>query len=460
MEGTRGSSENRPSFMDPRPVPQALFEPRPLPRSDSFDNNGFQNPQIESNDSTRVSTPSGERDLEKYEDDEPPLKKDAHKHLTYMGYDINDPNRPKLGLRQRLHHFTWAWWTLIMSTGGLSLLIYVQPYQFPGLRQIGLVIYIITVILYALTISALLARFFLFPGDLKASICHEREGFFFPTFFLSTATLITSTYRYAIPENDVTLNWAVQVAFWSYVAVTLTLAVGQYSFVFRAHNLEVKTMMPTWILPIFPVMLSGTIAATIAETQPEAMSVAIVYTGLACQGLGMSVAFLMYAHMVVRLISFGLPSREHRAGLFMNVGPPAFTCLAFIGMSRGLPDGFDFDNNGVLDIHFVRQMALLGGVYLWGLSLWWWGVAILAVIQGRPKYFHLGWWASVFPNTGFTLATITLGNAINSKIVLDFGVFMTVCIFITYFFVLYHHIRAVIVQDIMYPGRDEDVVDH
>lgn len=429
-------------------------------------------PVIESNGSTRVSTPSEERDLERglsHIDNHPTahhnhahdstddLKKEHHHDNAFDPYD---PNRPKLPLRQRLHHFTWAWWTLIMSTGGLSLLIFAQPFSFPGQKQIGLVVYIITLILFVIVLSCLIARFFLFSGDFKQSITHEREGFFLPTFFLTIATLITSTYRYAVPENDIHMNWVIEVAFFSYLIVTFLLAVGQYSYVFRKHNLEVKTMMPTWILPIFPIMLSGTIASVVADTQPDAMSISIVYFGLAAQGLGIMVSFMMYAHMVGRLMSFGLPSREHRPGLFMNVGPPAFTCLAFIGMSNGLPDDFDFDNNGVIDIHFIRQMATLAGVFLWALSFWWWGIAVVAVISSRPKYFHLGWWASVFPNTGFTLATISLGKAVGSNLVLGFSVFMTVCLLLTYFFVLYHNVRAVIVQDILYPGRDEDVNDH
>ncbi|KAF3769686.1 hypothetical protein M406DRAFT_33332 [Cryphonectria parasitica EP155] len=371
-----------------------------------------------------------------------------------------DPKRPKLTLRQRLHHFTWAWWTMIMSTGGLSLLIFAQPFQFPGLRQIGLVVYIINLILFLTVFTSLTARFFLFSGSFKQSITHEREGFFLPTFFLAIATLITSTYRYAVPPDDEQLNWGVQIAFWSYMAVTILLAIGQYSYVFRTHNLEVKTMMPTWILPIFPIMLSGTIASVIAETQPAGISTAIVLGGLAAQGLGVSVSFLMYAHMVGRLMSFGLPDREHRPGLFMNVGPPSFTCLALIGMAQGLPSDFDIDSNGVVDIHSIRSAAVLAGVFLWGLSLWWWGVAFIAVVSSRPKYFHLGWWASVFPNTGFTLATISIGKCINSNAVLGFAVFMSVCLVLTYFFVLYHNVRAVIKQEIMYPGRDEDVVDH
>lgn len=453
---------------------------------------------VDSNDSTRVSTPSDERDLERgglghhdnfhnhaghqsqYHGHQPPYPQQQQQQPQYHGhvhdiddidalkkeahgapaFDPFDPNRPKLSLRQRLHHFTWAWFTLIMSTGGLSLLAFAQPFAFPGQRQIGTVIYAITLVMFVIVVGCLVARFFLHSGDFKQSITHEREGFFVPTFFLTLATLITSTYRYAIPENDIHLNWAIQVAFFSYMTMTMMLAIGQYSYLFRKHNNELKTMMPTWILPIFPIMLSGTIASVIADTQPEAMSTSIVYFGLAAQGLGIMVSFMMYAHMVGRLMIHGLPGREHRPGLFMNVGPPAFTCLAFIGMSNGLPDNFDFDNNGVIDIHFVRQMAVLAGVFLWSLSFWWWGVALIAVMQARPKYFHLGWWASVFPNTGFTLATITLGKAVGSQLVLYFSVFMSVCLLLTYFFVLYHNIRAVLKQEIMYPGRDEDVVDH
>lgn len=403
-----------------------------------------------SNDSTRVSTPDHEMDMEKL----------AHINGGHAHHDPYDPNRPKLSFKQRLKHFTWAWWTFVMSTGGLALLAFAQPYQFPGLRQIGMVFYVITLILFLIILSGLVSRFFMYSGSFKASLTHEREGFFFPTFFLTLATLITTTYRYAVPEGDIHLNWGIQVAFWSYMVMTFAVAVGQYSFVFRVHNLEVKTMMPTWILPIFPIMLTGTIASVIAGNQPDAISPSIVYCGLAAQGLGMSVAFLMYGHMVGRLMSFGLPSREHRPGLYMNVGPPAFTCLAFIGMANGLPDTFDQDGNGIVDVGFIRQISVLAGVYLWGLSLWWWGIATIAVISNRPKYFHLGWWASVFPNTGFTLCTITLGNALDSDIVRGFATFMSACIVLTYSFVLYHNIRAVLKQEIMGPGLDEDVVDH
>ncbi len=410
-----------------------------------------------------------EHDLEKNPDGGP-----AVQVKSTFDFDLEDDTssggdapRPPLSIRQRLAHFTWAWYTLTMSTGGLSLLIRAQPHQFPGLLQIGLAVYAINIALFVLVTAAQATRCVLFPGTFTRSLSHPREGFFFPTFFLSLATIITSTQRYCVPEDPEVaratsggLLMVLQIAFWIYVAATTVLAIGQYSFVFAAHSFGLQTMMPTWILPIFPVMLSGTIASVIGASQPPAAGVPIVVAGLTCQGLGLAVAFLMYAHMVGRLMQSGLPHREHRTGLFMCVGPPAFTALAFIGLARGLPEDFDHDMDGVLDAAIVETMGVVGAGFLWALSFWWFGIAVAAVVQSPPKDFRLGWWACVFPNTGFTLATISLGSAFQSEPVLWFATVMSIVLVMTFFFVLYHHIRAVIKQEIMYPGRDEDVEDH
>ncbi|KAK4460186.1 voltage-dependent anion channel-domain-containing protein [Cladorrhinum samala] len=371
---------------------------------------------------------------------------------------------PRLGIRARLRHFTWAWYTLSMSTGGLSLLIINQPHQFPGLRQIGLAVYIINIIIFTLITSALVSRFFLFAGSLKRSVTHPREGFFVPTSLLSVATLITSTQKYIVGDGQVPdgekpgLRWAVQAAFWLYVALSTCLAVGQYGYVFAGpHSFGLQTMTPAWILPIFPVMLSGTAASVIAGAQPAGAATPIIVAGLTCQGLGVSVAAMMYAHMVGRLMQSGLPDREHRPGLFMCVGPPAFTALAFIGLAGSLPEEFDADMDGMLDATVMASMATTAAGFLWALSFWWFCIAVLAVAQNPPRHFHLGWWASVFPNTGLVLATISLGTCFRNEPVLWFATAMSILLLLTFCFVLFHHVRALVVQDILYPGRDEDV---
>ncbi|KAI3333317.1 voltage-dependent anion channel-domain-containing protein [Ustulina deusta] len=385
---------------------------------------------------------------------------DVEKGGAHSDIDIYDPNRPKLGFRQRIHHFTWAWFTWPMSTGGLSLLIYSQPYQFPGLRQIGFAVYITNLVIFTTLVICMITRFCLYRDDLRNSVTHAREGLFLPTFFLALATIISGTERYIMPKNESALQWAVLGLFWGYLLVTLILAVAQYSHLFAKHKYGLQTMMPTWILPIFPIMLSGTIASVIAGSEPDDAALPIIVAGLGAQGLGMSVSVLMYAHMIGRLMQAELPDREHRPGLFMNVGPPAFTALALIGMANGLPDSLDRSEGGTLDVGVIRTFALISAIFIWGLSLWWFCIAAVAVIRSRPKYFHLGWWAMVFPNTGFILATISIAKEFGNPHVLRFASALSILLLLMYSFVLVSHIRAVIKQDIMYPGRDEDVNDH
>ncbi|KAF5586923.1 Malic acid transport [Fusarium pseudocircinatum] len=371
-----------------------------------------------------------------------------------------EPAQQQLSLRQRLHHFTWAWFTLPMSAGGLALLIHVQPHQFPGLRIIGTVLYSINLLIFTLCCIGMICRFLFNPGDLTKSVTHHREAFLFPTFFLAIASLITSTQRYIIPKNDPSYVWATETIFWIYVVVTFILAVWQYSYLFAGHSFNLQTMMPGWLLPIFPVMLAGTVATVILDTQSHLNPLPIIFAGLTCQGLGFCVSMMMYAHMIGRLMQSGLPNREHRTGLFMNVGPPAFTALALIGMANALPKTISGADNLALNVDTVRTVALLCAVFLWALSLWWFLIAVVAVVSSPPKFFHLGWWPMVFPNTGFTLATISIGNEFKCEGILWAASGMTIILVITFLIVFSFNMRAVFVRDIMYPGKDEDADDH
>ncbi|KAF3001463.1 hypothetical protein E8E13_008351 [Curvularia kusanoi] len=401
------------------------------------------------------------------------LEKQKHDDHGHGGWDYHskiahkkDPNQPYMPFSERLRHFTWAWYTLTMATGGLATLISIQPHAFPGLISIGAVFYVMNLIFFTIISGTMILRFTKFPGAFKASISHEREGLFLGPAFLSVATIITGTQKYVIQAYEIdhpNRAWAItsmSVAFWVYTFAAFCLAVFQYSFLFCSHTYKLTSWMPSWLLPIFPVMLSGTIASVIAADQPISTRMPILVAGLGCQGLGFTIAILMYAHYIGRLMQVGYPGREHRGAMFIGVGPPSFTCLALIGMANALPEDFDLQGDGLIDGKMLRTLALVAALSLWVLAMWFFMIALVAVINQWAIYFHLGWWAMVFPNSGFAIATISIGNALKDETILFVGNGLSIALVAMWFYVLFNHVQSVIVGDILYPNMDEDNADH
>jgi tellurite resistance protein TehA-like permease len=355
------------------PVDVKSNEPRP--------DNPFSDPAQKS---SPVETVSLATDVEKLKHD------DGHGH--HGGWDYHtkiphkkDPNQPFLPFGERLRHFTWAWYTLTMATGGIATLISIQPHPFPGLITIGAVFFIVNLVFFFGITGTMVLRFTKFPGAFKASITHEREGLFLGPFFLSVATIITGTQKYIIQSYEIdhpNRSWAITsiaVAFWVYTFAAFCLASFQYSFLFCAHTYKLTSFMPSWLLPVFPVMLSGTIASVIAADQPVATRMPIIVAGLGCQGLGFTMAIIMYAHYIGRLMQVGYPGREHRGAMFIGVGPPSFTCLALIGMANALPDDLDIQGDGLIDSKVLRTMALVVALFLWVLAMWFFMITLVAV---------------------------------------------------------------------------------
>lgn len=384
---------------------------------------------------------------------------------------------PSSRFLDRLEHFTWAWFCLPMATGGVALLLSpaVQPHTFPGLETIGKVVYIIDLAIFTTLATAISYRFLRWRGTFTASLTHPTESLFAATFLLSLASIIACMSRYGI-SSLTEPSWLIttyDVLFWLYFSVTFIFAVGAYTMLFTNPALKISDMTPGWDLPIFPFMLSGTIAATGAAQQPPSQAVPMIIAGVTAQGLGFIMSILMYALYVRRMIQFGFPHAAARPAMFIAVGPPAFTSLALLGMANAFPENYiNYFGEGIyvsdppaldsatqqrISIHILRVMATFSSIFIWSLSLWFFSVAVCAcLLVARSLRFHLNWWAFVFPNVGFTIATINIGKVMQSEGIKWVGSIMSVLIVCLWLFVAVHHIWAVWERRILYDDMDED----
>ncbi|KAF2116456.1 voltage-dependent anion channel [Lophiotrema nucula] len=361
-------------------------------------------------------------------------------------------------LRERVSHFTWAWFTLTMSTGGISNLINAQPHRFNGQTTLGKLVFIIFIVLLLFNLTMISARFILVPRALKSSLTHPTESLFFPCMWLSFAVLLMNAQAFGVPSCGAWLVTTLRVLFWMYAALTFIIAVGHYHLLFSAgRHMSIHSMTPAWILPVFPAMLTGSVASAISASQPFDQRLPIIVAGVAYQGLGFLISLIMMALYLSRLMADGLPDAHLRPGMFMAVGPPSFTALALMGLANNLPRGYDYFADNPLAIDVLQPLALVFSIFLWMFAFFFFCIAAVACIQGWKELpFSLICWAFVFPNTGFAIATIDIGTQLRSEGIRWVGSIMTVLLVVVWLANLGFQVRAIWLKRMLWPGKDED----
>ena len=216
-------------------------------------------------------------------------------------------------------------------------------------------------------------------------------------------------------------------------------------------------MTPAWILPVFPAMLTGSVASSISGNQPFEQRLPILVAGLTYQGLGFLISLIMMALYLSRLMADGLPDSHLRPGMFMAVGPPSFTALAVMGMANNLPQGYGYFAAHPIAVEVLQLFALVFSIFLWMFAFFFFCIAAVGCLQGtKEMHFSLICWAFVFPNTGFTIATIDIGNRLGSEGIGWVGSIMTIMLVATWLCNLVLQARAIWLKRMLWPGEDED----
>lgn len=291
-----------------------------------------------------TSTPS-RHDLFKSSDNLPADSELAARRMSSSTTDLEilgDVLEPKqtshrnVSIRERVHHFTWTWFTTVMSTSGIALVISQTPHRFHGLTVIGDIFFILSILLFVLFTAAITTRFILFPKAFISSLSHPTESLFFPAFWISIVSILSGMTVYGIPKTGQWFVVTMRVLFWVYTASTFVVAVGQYFFLFTGKPFTLQSFTPAWILPIFPIMLCGTLASLLGPSQPPEFSLPMLMAGITFQGLGILVSMLFYSIYLGGLMTNGLPTPNTRPGMFVAVSKiiPKFRTYALTLIGR------------------------------------------------------------------------------------------------------------------------------
>ncbi|KAL4788963.1 voltage-dependent anion channel [Aspergillus venezuelensis] len=337
---------------------------------------------------------------------------------------------------------TWGWYSMSMATGGIAVLLYNTPHQFTGLLTIGKIVYIFNLVLFTAISCCLGLRFATVRYALKDSFRHPNETHFVGTCPLALATIILGANNYGVDACGPWLVVALRIVFWIYVAISVFQAIFHNWYLYHRHVGSEQRFPIVRLLPSFPAMLGGTIASVLASNQPQEQAIPIVVGGITLQGFGMTMALFIYTEYFYRLNKSGLPKLSERPEMFIAVGPWSFTALAFIGMANAavekFPAGYLVSSAtdaavAVATGQIALVLASLVAIFLWTLAFFCFCIALLSMLApcrvfggdgGIPM--SLAYWSMVFPNTGFVIATIKIGQVLQSEAVLWVSSVMTV----------------------------------
>ena len=376
---------------------------------------------------------------------------------THENGNAIPPAKCELSLLQRIDHLTWAWFTLPMSTGGLALVVAAQPHQFRGLITIGTIIFICNIVIFTTLTTLIAIRFIRNPSALRASFRYTKESLFQPTFSIAIFTILGGIQQYGQPSTGPWLIVVIRVLFWIYTSLTVLGMLAQYYVLFAGQKLSSKTMTPALVLAVFPPMLSGTLASLIAANQPPHQRIPIIVAGVTLQGLGFLVSLLVNAAYMVRMLDAGFPPIPLRPSMFIAVGPPAFTSLALIGIANTVPVDYGYFKQYPAATSLIPPLALMFSIFIWTLGVWFLFMAIVGCVSARRQLkFQLVWYAFVFPNSGFVISVIALGNAMDSEGIKWVASALTIVLFLVFFFVVTMNVRSVVRREVLWPGKDED----
>lgn len=198
-------------------------------------------------------------------------------------------------------------------------------------------------------------------------------------------------------------------------------------------------MTPVWVFPAYPLLLSAPFGGNLVSAASRAgqldgiNTVPVALAAITVQGTGFLISFMICAAFLYRLMTQKLPRDHQRPGVFISIGPSGFTCAGlgtfllslFSGhfnvkenkltssppkktvqlgsqTSSIFPPGFAGTQHAA-DI--VRLLSYMGGLWLWGLSIWFFLVSVGSLWKYlRPESkgklrFQMTWFSFVFPNT-------------------------------------------------------------
>jgi len=360
--------------------------------------------------------------------------KDFHPGQSGHIQEQNAATIPKTqrGWRKIVRNFTPSWFSVIMGTGIVSILLHNLPYNGTWLYWISVVVFCLNVALFVVFLLISILRYTLYSEIWWIMIQYPAQSLFIGTFPIGLSTIINMIVFVCVPP------WgykAVQLA-WGLWWIDIIISLGccfymPFAIMYHTNN-KLSSMTATWLLPIAATVVAaatgGIIAAVLPNPQHALWTLIISYV---LWGTGVPLTMVVLVIYFQRLTIYKLPPREVIVSVFLPLGPLGQGGFGIMQLGKVAMQLFP--KTGTLSSSTTNSgeiLYVLGwfvAVIMWGFGLVWLFFAAASI--SRNKFpFNMGWWGFTFPLGAFASSTTMMGKELPSRFFNVLGTIFSVAV--------------------------------
>ncbi len=298
--------------------------------------------------------------------------------------------------------FSPAWFAAIMGTAVVPLALSFLNHG--AVRPLAGFFILLAAAMFLLALGPWLFKFFWFPGEIRRDLNHPIASNFYPTMPISLVLFSLDLLKYPDMFFDVDVSRKLAWVLW------LAGSAGIYFFgfvilihIFRHREINLGHATFGWFIPPVSKLVIPVAGLELAHVLPANAESAFLLS-MVSLGVGFFLFLFVGAAVYHRYVYHELPMNRFAATFFIGIAPTAILAVILFKLMHlvkaGVIQGLDFT--------VVATFARLGILMNWGLSLWWFVMALIVVAYYIRKItlpYALSWWAFTFPTGALVVAT-------------------------------------------------------
>ncbi|WP_297499576.1 tellurite-resistance/dicarboxylate transporter [Thermococcus sp.] len=304
-----------------------------------------------------------------------------------------------------LKNFNPAVFASVMGTGAVGLATYRYSSYWAPLKEIGIVLTYLNVVLYFLLLVPWLLRWFIHTDAALEDLRHPSKGHFYGT---SGAATIVLAAGFAVVLHNLTISWYLWL--WGLV-LTFIFAFWMSYEVFIAGEVDLRQLSPAWYIPPVALVIIP-FGAVFMKTTSGYLNQFVIIVNYFGWGAGFFLYLVLYSVVTLRFIRHELLPPQMAPLIWMNLGPIGASISALFALIK----------NSTIPI--PEEPFMVFAFFLWGLGFWWLVMATamtLHYIRNLHLPYSSSWWAFIFPLGAFTNSTLDIGSIFGLGLMNAFG---------------------------------------